>query len=464
LYAPLSFLVGHESYTQYIGGVWSGNLMSGSYSGTQYSARNVIAAHRSGSGASLTLSTDDPSGRTLQVTIEPDGAGLIRVSVAPNPAVGVAMMTDSFASSSREGFYGFGGRHNALNQHGLALSSWVDEENIQGIGTPETPSAVQYPNGPAAAFYQQAQFISSRGYGFLLDQPQLVWFRLDSDRPTAWSVAAAAKSLSYVVAPGTPRRAIADVTALTGRQPAPPTWALGPTLDRLVKNKIETESDYEENLKQDIVNIDRYHMPLTSYRIEGWRMRNADNDGIVLYDPPVLTFALQSKIVRELKERHIHPLAYLRTFIIPGSLPDRRGFTVRTATGQTYTTTGTLDQRIALLDFTNPAAVSWWKGEVAKILDLGFDGFMADFGEEVIADMHFHDRHTGITMHNQYPILYAKATREAIEAYQRSHPRRQVWFYNRSGYTGTRAPRRTRAATSPATRQPTGARAPACGR
>ena len=65
LYAPLSFLVGQESYTQYIGGVWSGNLMSGSYSGIQYAARKVIAARRSGSGAILTLSTDDPSGRTL---------------------------------------------------------------------------------------------------------------------------------------------------------------------------------------------------------------------------------------------------------------------------------------------------------------------------------------------------------------------------------------------------------------
>ena len=437
LYSPLSFLVGQQSFTQYIGGIWSGNMMSGTRSGIQYSARNVIAARRLGSGAILTVSTNDPSGRTLSVAIVPAERGLIRVSVAPHPARGVALMSDSFASSSSEGFYGFGGRHNVLNQHGLALSSWVNEENIPGLGSPGTPSAIQYPNGPAAAFYPQAQFISSHDYGFLLDQPQLAWFRLDSDRPNAWSVSAAATSLSYVVAPGAPTQAIADLTALTGRQPAPPEWALGPTLDRLVRNRTETLSDYETNLKQDITNIDRYHLPLTSYRIEGWRMRNADNDGIVLYNPPVLSFALQSKIVRDLKARHIHPLAYLRPFITPGSLPDRRGFTVRTATGRTYTTTGTLQQNIALLDFTNPAAVRWWKGEVAKVLNLGFDGFMADFGEEVIADMHFHNRQTGVTMHNQYPILYAKATREAIDAYNRSHRNRHTWFYNRSGYTGT---------------------------
>lgn len=437
LYAPLSFLVGQESYTQYVGGVWSGNLMSGSYSGIQYAARKVIAARRSGSGAILTLSTDDPSGRTLQVAIQPDGAGLIQVSVTPHPAIGVAMMSDSFASSASEAFYGFGGRHNALNQHGQAFSSWVDEENIPGLAAPGTPAGILYPNGPTAAFYVQAQFISSRGYGFLLDQPQLSWFRLDSDRPDAWSVATAARSLTYVVAPGTPAQAIGNLTSRTGRQPAPPLWALGPMMDRLVKNKVETLADYQANLNADIANIDRYHMPLTAYRIEGWGMKNPDNDGIVLYNPPVVSFATQTKIIKELKARHIHPLAYLRPFIAPGSYPDRMGYSVKNAQGQTYVTTGTLAQTIGLIDFTNPAAVRWWKGEVAKVLNLGFDGFMADFGEEVVAGMHFHNGQTGATMHNLYPVLYMKSTREAVDAYERSHPNRQIWFYNRAGYSGT---------------------------
>ncbi len=437
LYAPLSFLVGQESYTQYIGGVWSGNLMSGSYCGVQYSARKVIAAHRSGSRAILTLSTNDPSGRTLQVAIQPDGAGLIQVSVMPHPAIGVAMMSDSFASSASEAFYEFGGRHNALNQHGQAFSSWVDEENIPGLAAPGTPAGILYPNGPAAGFYVQAQFISSRGYGFLLDQPQLSWFRLDSDRLDAWSVATAARSLTYVVAPGTPTQAIGNLTSRTGRQPAPPLWALGPMMDRLVKNKVETLADYQANLNADIANIDRYHMPLTAYRIEGWGMKNPDNDGIVLYNPPVVSFATQTKIIKELQARHIHPVAYLRPFIAPGSYPDRMGYSVKNAQGQTYVTTGTLAQTIGLIDFTNPAAVRWWKREVAKILNLGFDGFMADFGEEVGAGMHFHNGQTGATMHNLYPILYQKATREAVDAYERSHPNRQIWFYNRAGYSGT---------------------------
>ncbi len=437
LYAPLSFLVGHESIAQYPGGVWAGDLMSGQRSGIQYSVRRVLSDRRDGSGVVLRLSTDDPTGRTLEVEVAPAGTGLIRVSVRPHPSLGVAMMSDSFISSSSEGFHGFGGPHNAIDQHGRALSTFDEEENVPGIGKPGTPSGVLFPNGPTAVFYSQAQFISSRGYGFLLDQPQLARFRLDSDRPNAWSVAASAPELDYVVAPGTPKRAIADLTARTGRQPAPPSWALGPMLDRLVKNGGVTEAEYESDLNQDIANIDRYRLPLTAYRIEGWGFRNSDNDGIVLYHPRVVSFAAQSTIIAELHARHIHPLAYLRPFITPGSAPDREGLTVRTATGQTYTTTGTLGQHIALLDFTNPAAVRWWKGEIAKIVNLGFDGFHADFGEEVLYDMHFHDGETGRTMHNRYAIVYQRANREAIDAYERSHPSRKLWFFNRAGYSGS---------------------------
>jgi alpha-glucosidase len=437
LYAPLSFLVGQESITQYSGGVWGGDLMSGVRAGVQYSTRKVIAARRHGSGVILTVSTDDPSGRTLRVELTPAGSGLIRVSATPHPATGVAVMSESFASSRNEAFYGFGGRHNALDQRGRTLSSFVEKENLPGLGAPGTPSAVLFPNGPTATFYPQAQFVSSRGYGFLLAQPQLAWFRLDSDRPSAWSVAASAQSLSYVVAPGTPKQAITALTALTGRQPAPPAWALGPMLDRLVKNIGETQSDYESNLNQDIANIDRYHLPLSGYRIEGWGFRNADNDGLLLYHPRLVSFATQSKIIAELQRRHIHPLGYLRPFITPGSAPDREGLTVRRADGQTYTTSGTLGQHIAELDFTNPAAVRYWRLEVAKMLDLGFDGFLADFGEEVLYDMHFANGETGQTMHNRNPILYMRATREAIDSYERSHPRRQLWFYYGGGYSGT---------------------------
>ena len=59
------------------------------------------------------------------------------------------------------------------------------------------------------------------------------------------------------------------LTALTGRHRMPPKWALGPMFDRLVRNSDETVPHYESELRDDIVKIDKYDLPLTAYRIEG---------------------------------------------------------------------------------------------------------------------------------------------------------------------------------------------------
>jgi alpha-glucosidase (family GH31 glycosyl hydrolase) len=310
----------------------------------------------------------------------------------------------------------------------------VQEENIVNLPSPNPLAAQLYPNGPTAAYYSQSQFVSSRGYGFASVAPELTRFRLDSDRPNAWSVAVSAPVIDYVVTVGTPAHAMAAQTALSGRQPAPPKWALGPMLDRLVLNRGAAQAQYEAELKSDIANIDRYHLPLTAYRIEGWGFPSPGNDGFALH-----TFVrpgVQARIIRELQKRGIHPLAYLRPWIEPGSAPDRAGLTVRRANGSTYLTTGTLGQKIALLDFTKPTAVRFWQHELAKMFSLGFDGLMQDFGEEVLFDMHFADGSTGRSMHNRYLVLYMRATREEITAYERTHPGRTLWFFNRAGFSG----------------------------
>src|SRR5208282_3684559 len=100
-------------------------------------------------------STNDPSGMQLIVTIEPqptsNGPAIRLLATASEPSA-VAAMADSFSSSGQEAFHGFGGRHNALDQHGQEFFNWVDQENV--TTTPEQPSDPNlYPDGPQAAYY-----------------------------------------------------------------------------------------------------------------------------------------------------------------------------------------------------------------------------------------------------------------------------------------------------------------------
>jgi alpha-glucosidase (family GH31 glycosyl hydrolase) len=440
LYAPLVFTVGDRTNVQYPLTSWVGNQLAGTEAGVKYSAREVVDARAEGASVRLTVSTSDPSGRTLAVTISPGAPGTLRVSVRPSSSDGVVTMGDSFASADGEAFRGFGGRHNALDQRGNDFYNWVEQQNTSAgpfqPGVDPLPGlggqGYQFPNGPAAAYYVQSQFVSSRGYGFLLDRDELSAWRMASDRPDAWQVGAGGPALDYLVAPGSARDATSLLTGVTGRHRAPPDWALGPQLDRLTRFTGETAQTYEAAVRKDLEDIERYDLPLTAYRIEAWEFLSRD---------------VLREVIARLRARGIHPLVYFRAFVGQDEIgTDRpayydeatsKGYVAKTATGQPYVYISNFNVPTAQIDFTNAEAIAWWERRVREALDLGADGFMQDFGEQVQADMHFANGETGETMHNRYPVLFHRATRRIVDRYESEHPGRELWFYTRSGYSGS---------------------------
>ena len=432
LYAPLSFLVGADQPLTDSGGQLGGDLLEAQETGTEYSAREVLSATAAGEGVELTVATDDPSGRELQVTIAPQGSGAIRVSAVPSEPAGVAAMADSFSSSTSEAFHGFGGRHNALDQHGESFYNWVEQENL-GNGAQEGAGETELtPDGPQAAYYVQSSFLSNDGYGFLLDEDALSDWRLDDpEQPDAWRTGVAAAQISYIVAPGGMTAAAATLTSLSGRQRVPPAWALGPMFDRETELGV-TPSLYEQQVESDLREIVARHLPLSAYRIEGWGL---------------LSTPFLESVIARLKALGIRPLLYFRPFVGEDTVGTERsgeyataiagGYVTRTAGGQPYIFSDDFGANGALIDFTNPAAVCWWRERIDAALELGAEGFMLDFGEQVQPGMHFSDGSTGAAMHNAYPILVQRVTREALEAYEALHPGRAIAFYTRSGYSGT---------------------------
>lgn len=440
LYSPLTFTVGTQANVQYPAGQFVGNQLAGTEAGVQYSARDVTEAHSSGEGVQLTVSTSDPSGRTLTVTVTPGPSGALRVSVRPSSKDGVATMSDSFGSAAGEAFRGFGGRHNSIDQRGSDFFNWIQQQNV-GSGslgpiTETTPNSggdrYLFPNGPHAAYYVRSDFVSSRGYGFLLDRTELSRWRLASDRGDAWQVGVAAPALDYVVAPGDAAGSIRTLTGIGGRQRVPPDWALGPQLDRAVKYPAEQPADYRATVYRDLRDIRRYGLPLDAYRIEGWGFFSRTE---------------LRQVIARLRSMGIKPLLYFRPFVGKDEIGTdspryydeavSRGYVAKTATGQPYIFVSNFNAAAALIDFTNPEAVRWWQGRIREALELGAEGFMEDFGEQVLLDMHFADGETGATMHNKYSNLVHQATRQEVDSFERSHPGRHVFFFTRSGYSGT---------------------------
>ena len=434
LYAPLTFTVGQEEIEQYQGpGPFVGDLMSARRSGVQYAAREVLSAQRVAGGVRLEVSTNDPSGRRLIVTLRPQGRRAIRVSVRPTPSDGVAVVADSFAAGRREAFHGFGGRHNELDERGHALESFVNQSNVSAT-PPAGPPDDRYlsPNGPTGAYFVQSSFVSSRPYGFLSLRDELTRWRMASDRSDAWQVAASATGLDYVVAPGRAPRAIRTLTRLTGRQRVPPRWALRPQFDRLVRFPAQTPAVYLSEVRRDLRLIERHRLRVAAYRIEAWEF---------------IPRSTLRRLIQRFRAQGIRVLLYFRAFVgrdVNGTdRPElfdeavRRGYVATHADGSPYVFQSNFIADAAMIDFTDPAALRWWSRRIAEALDLGADGFMQDFGEQVLLDMHFHDGSTGYTMHNRLPVLYHRATRRAIDRYRARHRRRgDVFFYTRTGYSG----------------------------
>jgi alpha-glucosidase (family GH31 glycosyl hydrolase) len=440
LYAPLNFLVGQLSIDQFPASQWTGNLQTVTEGGTEYGAVAVerVRIHRS--GVSLVMSTSDPSGRKLNVRVgaEP-GSGTIVVDARPSPKSGVVTMGDSFSSPQGEAFRGFGGRHDSIDQAGNEFYNWMQQENLSagGIGGPAPPDAPDpelylFPNGESAAYYVQSSFISPDRYGFLLDRDELSEWRLASDRDNAWQVQAASRKLRYIVAPGTSHTAIRNLTAITGRHRVPPAWAIGPTLDRLVRFPDESAADYGREVRSDLRNLRRHRIDLSAYRIEGWQF---------------LPRSFLKHVIDVLRDRGIKPILYLRSFVGEDGIGTddpraydvalKKGYVATRADGTPYTFTSNFNAPGAQIDFTDPKAVKWWRSRVEAALKLGAEGFMEDFGEQVQVGMHFHNGATGWSMHNRLAVLFHRATWGAVRKFERAHPGRRIFYYDRAGYSGT---------------------------
>ncbi|HYP47641.1 MAG TPA: hypothetical protein VEQ61_03285, partial [Thermoleophilaceae bacterium] len=342
VYAPLAFEVGRERRTQWNAGLWGGNLLFSRRSGRVHSAREVLNAVPEGRGVRLEVSTTDPR-RRLFVRITPDRGRSLRVRVSPTSKRGVITMGDSFVAARGEGFHGFGGRHGTVNKRGEKLYGWTEQESLGGKPTisgglgllpqlvrdwsdytierlggmakvpDELPGGYErylVTSGPNAAYYPQAQFLSSRGYGFMLNRPELSRWRMGNDRRGAWQVQSSSAELDYTVTLGPGKaRALRDLTAIGGRHRLPPAWAQGSILSRAVRTPAlpglpapETKETYRAAIEQDLADIERYGVKLSAYAFEGWGILFDDLDYV-------------RDVIRRLHARGIKAVLYHRAYV-----------------------------------------------------------------------------------------------------------------------------------------------------
>ncbi len=336
--------------------------------------------------------------------------GLQVEGLAHDPARRVLAVVESLLLDPEDHFYGGGEKFTRLDHVGRTIRIW--NRNPYGAR-----SELAYKNIPV--------LVGSRGYGLFVDVPTAVTFHLGSRSNRTLTVEAAGSELDYYLLAGTPKEILTAYTGLTGRPPVPPEWAFGLWASTCFVQFTESSVlEQARRLRQEGIPCDVFHLDSFWQRALMWCDFEWDAERIP--DP--------RRLLAELHREGFHNCLWINPYVAIQSALYQEGVArdcfLRRPDGSVYDAV-VWSQRTergmglcAIVDFTNPEAVRWFRGKLDAQLALGADSFKPDFAEEIPEDARFANGLTGAEMHNPYPLLYQ---REVFEATRAHAGRAVVW-------------------------------------
>lgn len=333
--------------------------------------------------------------------------------------------------------YGLGEQSGPLNLRGGSFRVWnTDPGGAYGPGDQPiyAPLPVYYTlqdNSGYLLFYEnscaaQIDFDSDSGSGEATGVAQ-AWF--------------SGGRLRYYFIPGPPAQALERFTALTGRAPLPPRWALGYHQSRW---GYENEADVREvaaGFRQRSWPLSAIHLDIDY--MDGFRVFTIDRERFP--DLKQLTSDLQAeggvKLVTIIDPGVKHDPEYL---LYQQALEN--GYFAASPDGSAYT--GVVwPGESCFPDFTNPAVRRWWSEQYAGLLEQGVSGIWHDMNEPAafvgmgdpslpLDVRHILEGQGGDhrQAHNLYGLLMNRAGYEGLRELA---PGRRPWLLSRSGWVGS---------------------------
>ena len=298
-----------------------------------------------------------------------------------------------------EHIYGLGERFGAFVKNGQSVDIW----NADG----GTSSEQAYKNVP---FY-----LSSRGYGVLVDDAGPVSFEVGSENVSTTQFSVPGERLRYeVYGGGTPLEVIERYTARSGRPPALPEWSFGLWLS----TSFTTEYD-EETVLSFVDGMAERDIPLSVFHFDCFWMRGFHWSDFT-WDPA--TFPDPRGLIRKLHDRGLKVCVWINPYIAQRSVlfaeGAEKGYLLRTTDGDIWQS-DLWQAGMALVDFTNPEATAWYTAKLEALLDDGVDAFKTDFGERIPTDdVVWHSGSDPLREHNYYTSRFNQAVFELLERRQ----------------------------------------------
>lgn len=317
-----------------------------------------------------------------------------------------------------EQVYGLGERFGAFNKVGQNVVLW----NADG----GTSSDQAYKN---VSFW-----LSNKGYGIFIDTPERVDLEIGSERSCRVQTTVESQRLKwYIIYGPTPKEVLSRYTLLTGRSNRVPAWSFGLWLT----TSFTTEYD-EKTVNGFLEGMRDREIPLQVFHYDAFWMRPfhwTDFEFMASHFPD------PKAQIQRMKDKNLvsKVCVWLNTYIgqaspIFGEAADK-GYLLKRKNGDVFQwdmwQTG-----MGIVDFTNPAACTWFKGKLEKLFDLGVDTIKTDFGERIPSnDVQWFDPSVDPgRMHNYYAFIYNKVVFEAL---QERYGKDEAVLFARSACAGT---------------------------
>jgi len=282
--------------------------------------------------------------------------------------------------------YGFGERFTAFTRNGQVIETW----NRDG----GTSTEQAYKNIPF--------FLTNRGWGVLVNQPELVSFEVGSEIVSKVGFSVEGESLEYLLIDGpTPKDVLDRYTRLTGRPALPPAWSFGLwlTTSFVTDYNEQTVSSFVDGMAERDIPLHVFHFDCFWMRAQHW----CDFE----WDPAA--FPDPEGMLARLKAKGLHICVWINPYIAQRSrLFDEgmaKGYLLKRADGSVWQWDH-WQSGMSFVDFTNPDACAWYVSHLERLVAQGVDCFKTDFGERIPIDVVYFDGSDPEKMHNYYSFLY----------------------------------------------------------
>ncbi len=341
-----------------------------------------------------------------------------------------------------EHYYGFGERTSLLDKRGRRYTNWTTD-----------PIDTNADHGPGAdALYQAIPFYMALrpvegGYGLFLNNTFKTVFDVGYTLRDRLQVETTGGELDYYFLYGpAPAAILSQYTALTGRMPLPPRWALGYQQCRWGYYPEAVVRDIAAQFRQRRIPADTIYLDIDymhDYRVFTWDKDHFPEPAALCQDLAEIGFKLVTIIDPGVK---YDPQAGYGVY----DQGEQGDYFIRRADGEVFH--GYVWPGDSVLpDFVRPEVRQWWGDLHQGLLQSGVRGIWNDMNEPAIAAQPFgsgglhteipgdapqgppEEQVTHAETHNLYAQLEAQAT---YEGWRRWQPERRPFLLTRAGFAG----------------------------